>query len=139
MMMLKKASEVVLKVVKAIADAVDKAFDAVGKFMVQLGEAYLSAGELVIDAIDQAFEKGDAKVAKWAHDFGGAVVLFAEEVTEQMKGAMEEVGLVIDVVDTIGKGVVAAAADAFINEVVGEEAYHHAAQTVYQQAIEYSY
>jgi len=92
LMLMKAVGEMVVKVVGAIADAVGKAFEAVGKWVADVGEAFLRAGKIFVNAIGKAFEKGLATVEKWAGEMGEAVVDLAADVEEVVDKMLRELG-----------------------------------------------
>jgi len=110
LLMLKAIGEVVLKVVTAIADAVKKAFHAVGKFVADLGAAALEAGKIAIDAIGEGFEKGAAQVAVWASEVGDAVVEFAGDAVAAVDKALTDMGAAVSGAIVDGVFIIGAAA-----------------------------
>jgi len=106
LMMMRAVGELVVKLVKYIADAIGKAFDAVGRYFCNLASDFLRVGKVVMNAIGEGFEKAAAQVSEWATEAGEAMVEFAGEAAQAIGNVMEDIGDAIgdaaeDVADTL--------------------------------------
>jgi len=103
LMMMRAIGELVVKLVKYVAEAIGKAFDAVGRFLCNLASDFLKVGKVVMNAIGEGFEKAAAQVSEWATEAGEAMVEFAGEAAQAIGNAFEDVGdAVVGVAEDIG-------------------------------------
>lgn len=107
LMLLKKLGELLIRVATTIADAVEKAFDTVGKEVAQLSVQALEQGKVVVDKVGAGFEKGASDVKAWSEQTGGAAIEFAGSAAHVVGSAASNAANTFgSAANTVGNGAV---------------------------------